>query len=75
MEKKKTVKRVAGSAATSANVEDRLAKSPRNINCGPLQDCNENTHDCVRLAYCGTNTGRGKNCFNNNAICPKLIDL
>jgi hypothetical protein len=75
MEKKKAVKRVAGSAATSANVEDRLAKSPRNIKCGPLEDCGTNTHDCARLLYCPVNSGRSKNCGNNNGTCPKLIDL
>jgi hypothetical protein len=75
MEKKKAVKRVAGSAATSANVEDRLAISPRNIKCGPLQECNTNEHDCVRLLYCFTNSGRSKNCANNNGNCRQLIDL
>jgi hypothetical protein len=75
MEKKKAVKRVAGSAATSANVEDRLAKSPRNIKCGPLQDCNTNDHDCARLAYCDVNSGRSPNCRNHNGTCPTLKEL
>lgn len=67
MVKKASIKKAAGSKATSRNVKDRLllkgeAAAVRAKNCPALGTCVENTHDCPKLRKCTINAGS----------CPRL---
>lgn len=58
MEKKDKIKPAAGSRATKANVEERLASTQAvGLPCNVLKYCDINTHLCKKLIRCGTNTG------------------
>jgi hypothetical protein len=60
--KKNTLKRAAGSKATSANVRDRLKSVRAAKNCPVLGSCTDNTSNCPKLRHCTINAG----------TCPKL---
>jgi hypothetical protein len=66
MVKKASIKKAAGSKATSRNVKDRLVlegkAQARAKNCPVLGSCVDNTHNCPVLRKCTTNAG----------TCPKL---
>jgi hypothetical protein len=62
MEKKDKIKRAAGSAATSANIEGRLAlkgkrKPPKCMtkDCSDLTSCVGNQRPCSGLFFCSLN--------------------
>jgi hypothetical protein len=67
MVKKASIKKAAGSKATSRNVKDRLLfegeAAVRAKNCPVLGSCVENTHNCPKLRKCTINAG----------TCPKLV--
>jgi hypothetical protein len=66
MVKKASIKKAAGSKATSRNVKDRLLFEGEAAalakNCPVLGSCVENTHNCPKLLKCTINAG----------TCPKL---
>lgn len=79
MGKEKPTKRTAGSKATEANVEDRLATArlskPSLLNCIPLFTCGFNNHNCPGLGICDTNGGRAPTCKTNNPKHPTRPQL